>query len=679
MDETGDPAGGKDGKAASIGAADRVRGFRLRHTRETAVLVVLPLILYIASVNFGFVLDDKIVVQENRFVHEGLSGIGKILSTQTLAGFVGEQPNLVAGSRYRPLSLVSFALEYELYGLEPAISHLINVLLYLVTGLILFRFFSIFMPGNLEGPWYLRLPFVAALLFAVHPLHSEVVANIKGRDEILALLFSLAALWMVLRSVQSGRCGFYVLSGAAFLLALLAKENAITFLVVVPLTLLLFAQVKVRTLVVAMIPLAISMLLYLVLRYRAVGYFVSGGGEEFAHLMNNPFLEASIGQKYGTILYTWGLYLKLLFFPHPLTHDYYPYQIPLIGFADPRAIIPLLVYLGMAALAVLGFRKGSIASWAILYYLATFSIVSNLLFPIGTFMNERFMYMPSVGFCLILAWLLTQKLPIWLAAKPRFARPLSLGLTAVFMIGFSFKTFARVPDWKDDLSLNRAGVEVSVGSARINCFMGYSLYELAQEEKDDARVQALLDEAEFYVDRSLEIFPTYRDALNVHAGVLSSRYLIDGRIDVLLDGFFKILTNNKPPHVDEFLTWLNSENRHPKELAEFYRRVGYEYYFQQRKDFAEAAKYLDFGYRVAPKDPAILEALGDFWLASVDDRDSVAGRRAAYKALRYAEEGIGLNPAQRKFHEIAAGAYEKLGDSESAGRVRQRVPGADSP
>jgi len=325
MDETGDPAGGKDGKAASSGEADRVRGFRLRHARETTVLVVLPLILYIASVSFGFVLDDKIVIQENRFVHEGLGGISEIFSTQTLAGFVGEQPNLVAGSRYRPLSLASFALEYELYGLEPAISHLINVLLYLATGLMLFRFFSVLLPGNLEGPWYFRLPFVAALLFAVHPLHSEVVANIKGRDEILALLFSLAALWMALRSVQSGRCGFYVLSGAAFFVALLAKENAITFLVVVPLTLLVFAQAKVRTLVVVMIPLAISTLLYLVLRYRAVGYFVSGGGEEFAHLMNNPFLEASIGQKYGTIFYTWGLYLKLLFFPHPLTHDYHPY------------------------------------------------------------------------------------------------------------------------------------------------------------------------------------------------------------------------------------------------------------------------------------------------------------------------------------------------------------------
>lgn len=192
-------------------------------------------------------------------------------------------------------------------------------------------------------------------------------------------------------------------------------------------------------------------------------------------------------------------------------------------------------------------------------------------------------------------------------------------------------------------------------------------------------MQAILDEAEFYLDRSLEIFPSYRDALNVRAGVLSSRYLLDGKIDVLLEGFFEILTNNKPPHVDEFLIWLNSENRHPAALAEFYRRVGYEYYFQQQKDYAEAAKYLDFGYRVAPDNLSILEALADFWLASVDIHGSLAARRDAYMALKYAEEGIGLNPTRGKFYEIAASAYEKLGNPENANRMRQQASRMDVP
>jgi hypothetical protein len=574
---------------------------------------------------------------------------------------------------------VSFALEHELYGLKPAMSHLINVLLYLVTCLVLFRFFSVLTSGEKENPWYFRLPFVAALLFALHPLHSEVVANIKGRDEILALLFSLAALLLTFRYIRSGNPMLLPLSGLTFLMALLAKENAITFLAVAPLSIFVFSKVKTRTFAIAMAPLAASTVIYLIMRQQAVGYLLLGGGEEVTELMNNPFVEASAGEKYGTIFYTWGLYLKLLIFPHPLTHDYYPYQVPLVGFADLRAIIPLTLYLAMTVFAVLKFRRGNIASWSILFFMATFSVVSNLFFPIGTFMNERFMYMPSVGFCLILAWILTRKIPAWLDARPFLSRAVPVGIAAVFVLGFSLKTFARVPDWEDDNSLNRAGVRVSTGSARSNCFMGYTLYGASLEEQDDARKQEILDEAVFYLDRSLKIYPAYRDALNVYAGVLSSRYLLDGKIDVLLDGFFQILTKNKPPQVDNFLNWLNYQESHQEELANFYFRTGYEYYFRQLKNDAEAEKYLGFGYRVAPDSVLILEALGDFWLAHGDADNGLKARRDAFKALKYVEEGIDLDPAHGTFYEMAAEAYEKLGDPANAYLMRQQASQLNSP
>jgi tetratricopeptide (TPR) repeat protein len=663
----------KSPKAADVEAEGYRASFLLRHKWEALILILLPLLLYLSSVSFGFVLDDKLVIEENRFVQEGINGIGKILSSDFWIGYSGEQPNIATGPRYRPLSLVSFSIEYQLYGLNPAMSHLINVLLYSVTCLVLFRFFSMFTRGETERPWYFRLPFVATLLFALHPLHSEVVANIKGRDEILALLFSLAALLLIFRYDRSKNPMFLALGGLSFLLALLAKENAITFLAVAPLTIFFFTKVKVRAFAIAMAPLAVSTAVYLFLRYQVVDFLLLGGSEEVTELMNNPFVDASVGERYGTIFYTWGLYLKLLIFPHPLTHDYYPYHVPLVGLADPRAIIPLILYLAMAAFAVLKFRKWNIASRAILFFLATFSIVSNLFFPMGTFMNERFMYMPSVGFCLVLAWILTRKMPVWLGARPFLSRAIPVGIAAVFVLGFSLKTFARVPDWKDADSLNRAGVKVSTGSARSNCFMGYSLYKASLEEQDDARKQELLDEAEFYLDRSLKIYPSYRDALNVYAGVLSSRYLLDGEIDALLDGFFQILTNNKPPHVDDILNWLNDQERHQEELANFYFRAGYEYYFQKLKNDAEAEKYLGFGYRVAPDNVLILEALGNFWLVRGDAHDTLKARRDVYMALKYAEEGIGFDPAYGKFYEIAAEAYEKLGDPANANLMRQQA------
>jgi len=158
-------------KAADAEAAGNKASFLLRHRREALVLTLLPLLLYLSSVGFGFVLDDKIVIEENQFVLQGAQGIGKILGSESLAGYIGEQQSLVAGFRYRPLSVVSFAIEHEWYGLKPAMSHLINVLLYGATCLLLFRFFSAFVREEEEGPWYFKLPFVAAVLFALHPLH----------------------------------------------------------------------------------------------------------------------------------------------------------------------------------------------------------------------------------------------------------------------------------------------------------------------------------------------------------------------------------------------------------------------------------------------------------------------------------------------------------------------------
>jgi len=209
--------------------------------------------------------------------------------------------------------------------------------------------------------------------------------------------------------------------------------------------------------------------------------------------------------------------------------------------------------------------------------------------------------------------------------------------------------------------------------------MGYSLYGASLEEQDHARKQEILDEAAFYLHRSLKIYPTYRDALNVYAGVLSSRYLLDGKIDVLLDGFFQILTNNKPPQVDDFLNWLNYQERHQEELANFYFRTGYEYYFQQQKNDAEAEKYLAFGYRVAPDSVLILEALGNFWLAHGDADNGLKARRDAFKALKYVEEGIELDPAHGTFYEMAAEAYEKLGDPANADLMRQQASPLNSP
>ena len=163
------------------------------------ILFLLPFALYGISISYGYVLDDKLVLSENNFVKAGFAGIADIFTNEAFTGFLGEQQDLVVGSRYRPLSMVLFAIEYELFGANPGLHHFLNILFYAFTGLLIFRLFAFFFDPRKEKTWFLGLAFLTALLFIAHPVHTEVVANIKGRDEIIALLLSLGCLYYSFR------------------------------------------------------------------------------------------------------------------------------------------------------------------------------------------------------------------------------------------------------------------------------------------------------------------------------------------------------------------------------------------------------------------------------------------------------------------------------------------------
>ena len=535
------------------------------------LLLLIPFILYGSSIAYEYVLDDKIVLSENNFVKQGLSGVKDIFTTESFTGFLGEQKDLVVGARYRPLSIATFAIEYEISGLNPKVSHFINILLYALTGLLLFRILSLFWkPKN--GQWYLGIPFIASLLFILHPIHTEVVANIKSRDEILALLLALSALYYTYRFVVTRRKIFLLVAPIVFLLALLAKENAITFLAVVPITLYFFAKTTLKKAAAVTVPLLLGAIVFVAIRYQVVGYFLDSG-KEVTGLMNNPFLGTSVGEKFATIAYTLGLYLKLLVFPHPLTHDYYPYQVPIMNWGQIGVIISLLLYLVMMGYAFLKFKKKSITVWSILFFVATLSIVSNLFFSIGTFMNERFMYMPSIAFTVLLSYWLIEKLPGLLKKAPKLSKPIAYGLLLATVIGYGYKTMDRVPDWKSELALNRAASTVSVNSARANQFMAYSLYKEAQEVSDLGERKKIFDEATTFVDRALRIHPTYPDANNCKAGLVAGYYQIDRDLKKVLDGFYVIQMRKPVPFVDTYLNYLD-ERADKTILSNFYRQLG---------------------------------------------------------------------------------------------------------
>ena len=464
-------------------------------------------------------------------------------------GYFGEGDQLVAGGHYRPLSQLTFMAEYQAFGGKikdevglhrapqneelfansalPYIQHGINVLYFILLCLFIYITLQKIFPQLDNEKWYLSLPFLATLLFLLHPLHTEAVANIKGRDEIMSMIGAMAALLTALKFMESRKWWWLALSFVGMLFGLFSKENAVTFLAVIPLALLFKGTERKLDYVWTLLPALVASAIFIVVRSRVLGGVLDTTHQEM--VLNNPFVNTTKAQEIATVLLTWGIYFKLLIFPHPLTPDYYPHQIEITNFSNGVVWFVLLIVLAMLAYVVYvlvqifkGKRSDNqIFAFGIALFFITFSITSNLLFNIGTFMNERFMFMPLLGFALVVAYAF-QKWAAWgvkmrqevVKRRVKQADTMPAWVTApiamvvVFLLlctAYTGKTAVRNWAWHDDNKLFITDVETSTESMKCNLSAGGSYLNLYKKEKNTKKKNKYLKKAELHLNKALAL------------------------------------------------------------------------------------------------------------------------------------------------------------------------------
>ncbi|MFT5129950.1 MAG: Flp pilus assembly protein TadD [Rhodothermales bacterium] len=442
------------------------------HRTQLCLVALLPLLLYVNTLRHDFALDDVIVYRDNRFVQDGVSGIPSILSTDAFSGYSTRQTGL-SGGRYRPLSMITFAIEHQLWGKRPGLSHSINALLYAANCLLIFLVLCRLLPAS-------PIPLVATLLFAAHPIHTEVVANIKGRDELLCFAFVLLS-FLSLKQRP-------VLAALAFLLAMFAKETAITFLAIFPLVAHLKGA-RLKESLKQVLPCVIAVLAFLAVRTAVVGFL---GDRGTTNLLVDPFALSSTAERLATATWALGRYLGLLLFPHPLSCDYSTHHFSIRSWGDLSVLVCLVAHLAAVYWAICGVRKRKAYGLVLVYYFATMSIIANIVFPVGTILADRFLYMPSLAFCVGLAWF------------ARFGRPAFIGL-ALVMLAYSAKTIHRNAAWHDNWTLIQADIQSCPNSARLQAMYG-----------EQAWSRGMNDDAFASFTRSLEIYP---DSSSVHRSI----------------------------------------------------------------------------------------------------------------------------------------------------------------
>jgi len=578
---------------------------------QSGLIFAIAFLLYANTLTHGFVLDDAIVITDNMYTQQGIKGIGGILSNDTFFGFfkVEGKEALVTGGRYRPMTLVLFAVLHQ-FSTSPFLFHLFTVLLFALTCVVLYRTLLLLLSPPLSisrqkgdptpSFWMQSAPMIAwlaAVLFAAHPIHTEVVANIKGCDEILTLLGCLSAMYFTLKAWDTKQNGWALAAGGAFFIACLSKENAAAFVVLIPLALWFFRSSSKATqeegsqsVLAASIPVIAAFAAFFLLRGTILHWRFGG---EPMELMNNPFLKLEGNQwvkfapaeRLATILYTLGKYVQLLFVPHPLTHDYYPRQIGIMTFANPFVLFSLALYSFMGYRAVRGIKQRDPFAFGILLYLLPLGIVSNLVFPIGTNMGERFAFMPSVGFCLVVALFLSKFL--------KQNQSLVLGVFGAVILLFSIKTFVRNLAWESNEKLFMTDAAVSTNSAKLQNACGGVLFDRATKEKDPEKQNVLCMQAMPHLDQAIKIYPNYKDA-----------YISRGGAHFVLREFEEAVADYR-----RAVQLAPDDPKLKTYLALALRDCG-KYFGEQKADFNNAFKCFEESWQINPKDPETARLMG---------------------------------------------------------------------
>ena len=470
------------------------------------IVAIISFLLYVNTLGHQYTVDDVTVITNNKIVQKGIDGIGEIFTTPYRKGYWDRNENM-----YRPVSLVMFALEWELAGENAFVGHLVNVLLYSLTGFLLFYALALLFENR---KYSLQLAFLAALIFAAHPIHTEVVANIKSRDEILAFLFSVLSLFLLLKYVDKRKIYFIAVSLFSFLVALLSKENAITFLAVFPFAIYFFRNTEIRKNIFLCALFIIPLIVYFVIRYSVLNHI---GAHEQIQLINNSLAAApDFISRIATAIFIFWKYIQLLIFPHPLVSDYSYNQIAIKSFSNPLVILSVLVLIFLIYVAIKGIKSKSIFSFSVLYYFITISIVSNVFILIEATMGERFLYMPSLGFAIALAYAIVVLIEKKKENTGQFFNKKTIFVIIVLLFMYSFKTIDRNMDWKDNMTLLETDIKKADKSAREHFAYGSALYvERAINENNPQLKQNYLNKSIFHLQRAAEIWPAYADAYNI--------------------------------------------------------------------------------------------------------------------------------------------------------------------
>jgi Tfp pilus assembly protein PilF len=598
-----------DSATVSGGSSNKI-SLQECHSVYAVIPAMLALLTSINTLWNRFAFDDTQQVLGNEIIKR-LSNLPMVFTTSVWA-FNTESLSLAStDSYYRPLFMTLFTLNYAIFGTAAWGWHLVNVLVH--TGVTLLVWLVLKEVTNRKG-----LSAIAAALFAVHPAHSESVAWISGITDPLMALFLLPAFYFYLRFKNSGRKFFMVLGLVLFLPALLSKETALALpLVIVYCEIFYFRDtLGVRKRVVSAATLAVVFVapaaVYFMMRYIAIG-----------RLLTPPAPRFGINLALATAPLVILKYLGLMLIPagYSLQH----YIAPVGSFLSLSFIGPLVLVVAVVVTILLAKSRllAFAGVWFIIWLLPPLAGLRT--FEPEYFVQERYLYLPSIGICLALAMGVE-----WLAARWIFnlsARKTAAAAATSLLILWSFVYVNQNKVWSDTLSVFRHCAASDPGSTPPLILLSTEYY-----------VQGNRQKAEEETRRALELDPNCLDALIN----LSQFAYNEGKLDSAIE------------RLEHARDAVSEGPRQRGYLSRIYNDLGSLY--AERKKFDLAESYLKQSVEVLPY-PKNWSALGDYYF----DRGRYEEALEMYELTQSR-----TSPRYAPLHLKLGRTYDRLGQAERA-------------
>lgn len=493
----------------------------IKHSRIYILIFVLTFVIYGNGINNEYSLDDNIVVDSNKMVEGGFKALPTIFKSR-YANDAKQQYD------YRPLVIASFAIEKQFFNKLPVaqnkevkkrkdkltqanISHFINVVLYALTCIVIFQLLV-----KLFEKQHVLLPIIVTLLFLVHPLHTEVVDNIKSRDELMMFLFMLISIKYFFKYADTSKIKYIIIAPLFVFLSVLSKKNGVALVGVLP-VLMYFKSYSYKKILISCSTFIVLYGLFILMKK---GLVTTKAVRDLKYFENPLIFEGNIIDRITVGLYCSLFYLKMLIFPVDLSFYYGYNQIPMATFKNWEVWVSLVIFTSLAIYGVKQFLKRDILGLGIILWLGVMMMVINVLFPIVGIVGDRFTYMFSLGFCIVVGFLLFKIFKIDLSVentKINLSNSFSLLFVGILVV-YSGRTIARNPDWHDYLHLYTTDIEHLEESAKAHALIANTMYpqviQLFKQNPGNPALGEKINKLVFHFKEAVRIDSTYATSLN---------------------------------------------------------------------------------------------------------------------------------------------------------------------